>query len=66
MSAPYGVTVNVYLPLISLSLGYAQVQGLWQDAGRPYLQHFETRRAPQTQWQKLPAGRAYDWEQEQP
>lgn len=65
-SAPYGVTVNVYLPLLSLSLGYAQVQGMWQQAGRIQAQPFKAVRPPSAIWQKLMAPLPSVWKVEKP
>ena len=64
--APYGVIVNVYLPLLTLSLGYVQVQGMWLETGRPQMQAWKSTQPPWAAWQKLMAPSPRTWKTERP
>jgi hypothetical protein len=64
--APYDVIVNVYLPLLTLSLGYVEVQGMWQEAGRIQPAPFKSVRPPWKVWQKLTAPPPKIWKTEKP
>jgi hypothetical protein len=64
--APYGVIVNVYLPLLTLSLGYVQVQGMWLEIGRPQPQAWKATAPPWAAWQKLMAPSPRTWKTERP
>jgi hypothetical protein len=67
-TAPYGVTINVYLPLLSLSLGYVQVRGMWQETGRMVQPHASRKgvRPAAAAWQKLTAPSPRAWKTEKP
>jgi hypothetical protein len=60
------VIVNVYLPLLTLTLGYAQVEGMWAEIGRPLSQPFKLGRAPRTAWTKEPVPLPRSWKTEKP
>lgn len=66
LPAPYGVTVDVYLPLLTLTLGYVQVQGMWQELGRPLVKPWRVGRVPRMAWQKLVPPLRRDWKTEKP
>jgi hypothetical protein len=60
------VTVFVYLPLLSLSLGYAQVEGLWEETGRMTPRSWKRSQPPRTAWRGLPKPPPRDWKTERP
>jgi hypothetical protein len=66
LNPPYSVTVNVYLPLLTLSVGQAQVQGLWSDQSRLRPQAWRHLPRPPTKWRSLPKAQLENWIPEKP
>lgn len=49
-AAPVSVTAQVATPLITLELGYVQVQGMWQNPPAAASGRWQTRRTARTRW----------------
>lgn len=63
---PYGVIVNVYLPLLTLSWGYVEVQGSWQETGRAGPQPWRRNLPVRMTWQLAASAGAQLWKTERP
>ena len=62
VAAPHGAIVNVYLPLLSLSLGYVQIQGVWGEVQPPVLRRsFKPKHAPRVPFKPSPRPRPEVW-----
>jgi hypothetical protein len=60
------VIINVYLPPLTLSLGYAQVQGMWLEQGRLMRLSWKAVKTPPTAWAKVKTPGPRTWKTERP
>ena len=60
------VIVNVYLPLLTLTLGYAQVEGLWTSVGRLVPRNWKSSRPAPMAWTPVRPPSPRDWQKEKP
>jgi hypothetical protein len=63
---PVSVIVNVYLPLLSLSLGYVEVAGLWGAPASVPSAGWAPLRAPRASWHAVPRPVLEAWKVEKP
>jgi hypothetical protein len=63
---PVAVIVNVYLPLLSLSLGYVEVAGLWGAPAYAAPAGWAWLRAPRASWRAVPRPVTAAWKAEKP
>lgn len=68
---PCDVIVYAYLPPLTLSLGYVQVEGLWEEVGRlvqPSPERWRGRvaRPPEANWKKIKPPGTKNWKTERP